>query len=144
MGRRMINADKGGTAGGKVPWSWAYLFFTSSSSWRSWCNGNYHRKWTWWPVFESWMELFAFHISLIHLGKWNIQLFSFQLWINRWYVFSFIISLYLSFNTLFVQSAGVVEYTVCISAEWVRPPPPNMFAPSVGAVEFTDCISAEG
>ena len=47
-----------------------------------WCNGYRRRKWTWWPEFKSWTRQIAFHITLIHLGKVWIQLFSLQLWVN--------------------------------------------------------------
>ena len=47
-----------------------------------WCNGYRCRKWTRRHKFKSWTRLIAFHISLIHLGKVWIQLFSLQLWVN--------------------------------------------------------------
>ena len=48
-----------------------------------WCNGYRPRKWTRRHEFKSWPRLIAFHIALIPLGKVWIQLFSFQLWVNR-------------------------------------------------------------
>ena len=48
-----------------------------------WCNGYHWRKWTWWPNFKSWTRLFAFHVTLIFLGKVWIKLFSLHLWEKR-------------------------------------------------------------
>ena len=63
--------------------------YIHSASRHSWCNGYRRRKWTRRHEFKSWTRLFAFHITLIHLGKLWIQLFSFQLWVNSradWYL----------------------------------------------------------
>ena len=46
------------------------------------CNGYRRRKWLWWPEFKSCTRLFVFHITLIHLGKVCIRVFSLQLCVN--------------------------------------------------------------
>ena len=48
-----------------------------------WYNCYRRRKWTRRHEFKSWTWLIAFHIALIPFGKVWIQLFSFQLWVNR-------------------------------------------------------------
>ena len=56
--------------------------------WRCpWCNDYRRRKWTRRHEFKSWTRLIAFHIALIPLGKVWIQLFSLQLWVNRFFSF---------------------------------------------------------
>ena len=49
---------------------------------RPWCNEYLRRKRTRRLEFKPWMRLFAFHMTLILLGKVWIQLSSHQLWVN--------------------------------------------------------------
>ena len=48
------------------------------------------------------------------------------------------------YKNVITQSAGVVEYTDCFSAEGYDSPTSVLWPKSAGAAEYTDCISVEG